>query len=145
MEEFSYEKKNYKKIVGLALSATLVAGEIVNASASTTYKDEWYLSRITPTTGTTTDTVSMYYNYVSGKYTGVCKKSTSTYDSVAMAGGANTTITSSVSVYRQAGDVQTVTANVSGTSDTRKANFKMTLTCNNGTAVNEGYVYWIKQ
>ena len=138
------KRKVIKKIMGLALSATLVVGGIANASASTTYKDEWYLSRITPTTGTTTDTVSMRYNDISGKYTGVCKRSTSTYDSVAMAGGTNTTITSSVLVYRQAGDVQTVTANVSGTSATRKANFKMTLTCNNGTAVNEGYVYWIR-
>ena len=135
-------KKFSKKLVGLVLSATLVVGGIVNASASTTYKDEWYLSRITPTTGTTTDTVSMMYN-PGNKYTGVCSRSTSTYDSVAMAGGANTTITSSVLVYRQAGDVQTVTATVSGTSATRKANFKMTLTCNNGTAVNEGYVYWV--
>ena len=137
------KRRVIKKLVGLALSATLVVGGIVNASASTTYKDEWYLSRITPTTGTTTDTVSMKYN-PSDKYTGVCSRSTSTYDSVAMAGGANTTITSSVLVYRQAGDVQTVTANVSGSSSTRKAYFKMTLTCNNGTAVNEGYVYWIK-
>ena len=56
------KRKIIKKLVGMALSATLVAGGIVNASASTTYRDDWYLSRITPTTGTTTDTVSMYYN-----------------------------------------------------------------------------------
>ena len=138
------KRKIIKKLVGMALSATLVAGGIVNASASTTYRDDWYLSRITPTTGTTTDTVSMYYNYVSGKYTGVCKKSTSTYDSVAMAGSINTTIISDVLVYRQAGDVQTVTANVSVSSSDQNAHFKMTLTCNNGQVINEGYVYWIK-
>ena len=137
------KRKIIKKLVGMALSATLVAGGIVNASASTTYRDDWYLSRITPTTGTTTDTVSMRYN-PSKKYTGVCKKSTSTYDSVAMAGSINTTIISDVLVYRQAGDVQTVTANVSVSSSDKKAHFKMTLTCNNGQVINEGYVYWIK-
>ena len=52
-------KKFSKKLVGLALSATLVAGEIVNASASTTYRDDWYLSRITPTSGVGTDTVKV--------------------------------------------------------------------------------------
>ena len=137
------KRKIIKKLVGMALSATLVAGGIVNASASTTYRDDWYLSRITPTTGTTTDTVSMRYN-PSKMYTGVCKKSTSTYDSVAMAGSINTTIISDVLVYRQAGDVQTVTANVSVSSSDQNAHFKMTLTCNNGQVINEGYVYWIK-
>ncbi len=137
------KRKVIKKLVGLVLSATLVVGGIVNASASTTYRDDWYLSRITPTTGVGTDTVSMKYN-PSKKYTGVCKKSTSTYDSVAMAGSINTTIISDVLVYRQAGDVQTVTAKVSVSSSDRNAHFKMTLTCNNGQVINEGYVYWVQ-
>ena len=55
------KRKVIKKLVGLVLSATLVVGGIVNASASTTYRDDWYLSRITPTTGVGTDTVSMKY------------------------------------------------------------------------------------
>ena len=38
------KRKIIKKLVGMALSATLVAGGIVNASASTTYRDDWYLS-----------------------------------------------------------------------------------------------------
>lgn len=135
-------KTNFKRIVVTVLSATMLLGTAIEADASTVYRNDWYLSIITPTTGTTTDTVKVRYN-PNKSYTGVCSRSTSSYDSVAMGGTTTTTITSSVSVFRQAGDVQTVTATVSGTDVNRKAKFKMTLTCNNGQAVNEGYVYWI--
>ena len=133
-------KRILKVFVAMSLAMTMVAGGVATADASTIYRDDWYLNKITPTVSTTTDTVSLKKNDAES-YTGVCSNSTSSYDSVAMGGTSVTTITSSVRVYRQAGDVQTVTAITSTSS--KDAKFKMTLTCNNGSAVNEGYVYWI--
>ena len=132
-------KKFIKAIMAMSLAMTMVVGGVATADAATVYRDDWYLNKITPTTGTMTYTVSLKKNKAES-YTGVCSNSTSSYDSVAMGGTSVTTITSSVSVYRQAGDVQTVTATTSGD----KTKFKMTLTCDNGSAVNEGYVYWIQ-
>ena len=137
-------KKYSKKLVGLALSATLVVGGIVNASASTTYRDDWYLSRITPTSGVGTDTVKVKENLKKRSYTGVCSYSSTTDDAVAMGGTSNTTITSSVSRFRQGGDDQTITAKVTGSGTPLYAQFKMTLICDNGQAINKGYVYWIE-
>lgn len=131
-------KKISKALVAMLLAMTMVVGGVVTADASTLHRDDWYLNKITATTGTMTHTVSLKKNPTK-RYTGVCSNSTSSYDSVAMGGTSVTTITSSVRVFRQAGDVQTVTATTSGDN----AKFKMTLTCNNGSAVNEGYVYWI--
>ena len=134
-------RKISKALVAMSLAMTMVVGGVATADASTVYRDDWYLNKITATTGTLTDTVQFLKNPAKS-YTGVCSNSTSSYDSVALGGTSVTTITSSVSVYRQAGDVQTITANTSASST--KAKFKMTLTCDNGSAVNEGYVYWIK-
>lgn len=136
-------RKFIKSIAAMSLAMMMIVSGISTAGAATTnvHRDDWYLNKITPTTGTFTDTVSLKVNDKTRSYTGVCSNSTSSYDSVAMGGTSVTTITSSVSVYRQAGDVQTVTANTSSGSN---AKFKMTLTCNNGSAVNEGYVYWIQ-
>ena len=139
-EETKRMKRILKVFVAMSLAMTMVAGGVATADASTTYRDDWYLNKITPTVSTTTDTVSLKKNDAES-YTGVCSNSTSSYDSVAMGGTSVTTITSSVRVYRQAGDVQTVRATTTRSSE--KAKFKMTLTCNNGSAVNEGYVYWI--
>ena len=134
-------KKISKALVAMSLAMTMVVVGVVTAEAAVPVEDTWYLNKITATTGTLTDTVQFLKNPAKS-YTGVCTNSTSSYDSVAMGGTSVTTITSSVSVYRQAGDVQTVTATTSGNSNNAK--FKMTLTCNNGSAVNEGRVYWIK-
>ena len=134
-------KKISKTLAAMSLAMTMAVAGVSTADASTVYRDDWYLNKITAGTGTLTDTVQPKKN-PEKSYTGVCSNSTSSYDSVAMGGTNVTTITSSVSVYRQAGDVQTVTATTS--ADSTNAKFKMTLTCNNGSAVNEGYVYWIK-
>ena len=134
-------KKISKALVAMSLAMTMVVGGVATADAATVYRDDWYLNKITPTTGTMTHTVSLKKNPAKS-YTGVCSNSTSSYDSVTMGETSVTTITSSVSVYRQAGDVQTVTAITIVSSDNAK--FKMTLTCDNGSAVNEGYIYWIK-
>ena len=132
-------KKISKALAAMSLAMTLVVAGVSTADAATVHRDDWYLNKITPTTGTMTHTVKLDVNE-NKSYTGVCSNSTSSYDSVAMGNTSVTTITSSVSVYRQAGDVQTVKANTSGSY----AKFKMTLTCDNGSAVNEGYVYWIE-
>ena len=134
-------KKFIKAIMAMSLAMTMIVVGVATADAATVYRDDWYLNKITPTTGTMTNTVSLKKNPAKS-YTGVCSNSTSSYDSVAMGNTRVTTITSSVSVYRQAGDVQTVTATTG--SNIANAKFKMTLTCNNGSAVNEGYVYWIE-
>lgn len=135
-------KKISKALVALSLAMTLVVAGVSTADAATVHRDDWYLNKITPTTGTMTYTIKLDVNSKKS-YTGVCSNSTSSYDSVAMGNTSVTTITSSVSVFRQAGDVQTVTATTSSTSVYAK--FKMTLTCSNGSAVNEGYVYWIEE
>ena len=135
-------RKFIKSITAMSLAMMMIVSGISTADAATTNlnRDDWYLNKITPTTGTMTYTVKLLQNPAKS-YTGVCSNSTSSYDSVAMGNTSVTTITSSVNVYRQAGDVQTVKATTSETSTNAK--FKMTLTCNNGSAVNEGYVYWI--
>ena len=137
-------RKFIKSITAMSLAMMMIVSGISTADAATTnvHRDDWYLNKITPTTGTMTHTVVVKNNKVNKSYTGVCSNSTSSYDSVAMGNTSVTTITSSVSVYRQAGDVQTVTATTGSTI--ANAKFKMTLTCNNGSAVNEGYVYWIE-
>ena len=133
-------KKISKALAAMSLAMTLVVAGVSNVNAATLHRDDWYLNKITPTTGTMTYTVKLLQNPAKN-YTGVCSNSTSSYDSVAMGNTSVTTITSSVNVYKQAGDVQTVKATTSETSSNAK--FKMTLTCSNGSAVNEGYVYWI--
>lgn len=135
-------KRLTKAIMAMSLAMTMVVAGVSTADAATVRRGDWYLNKITPTTGTMTHTIAVKNNKVNKSYTGVCSNSTSSYDSVAMGNTSVTTITSSVSVYRQAGDVQTVTATTGSTI--ANAKFKMTLTCNNGSAVNEGYVYWIE-
>ena len=133
-------KKFIKAIMAMSLAMTMVVAGVLTADAATVYRDDWYLNKITPTTGTTSDTVAIVKN-PSKKYIGVCSNSTVTDDVVTIGNTSVTTITSSVNVYRQAGDVQTIVATTISSSP--KTKFKMTLTCDSNDAVNEGYVYWL--
>lgn len=139
-----------KRIRNFLLAGMLVIMSVlsapVNAEAATTYRDDWYTYRVTGATASD-DVVKIKKNTETGKYIGVCSYSDSSYDSVAISGyvpsasGSTmlTTITTSVSKYRQAGDVQTFSA----TTSNDYARFSLKIECTSGVATNKGYVYWV--
>ena len=55
-------KKRVVQALGCLLAMTMVAGGVATADASTIHRDDWYLNKITPTTGTMTHTVSLKKN-----------------------------------------------------------------------------------
>ena len=139
-----------KRISNILFAGILVIMSILstpmNAEAATTYRDDWYTRYVTAT-NITNDVVKVDRNTYGRTYIGVCSSSNSSYDSVTISGysssdsGATlkTTITTTVNKYKQQGDVQTFSATTTNTY----ARFNLKIACTSGTAINEGYVYWL--
>lgn len=138
-------KKISKLLFAIMLLLMSVLTVPVEAEAAKTYRDDWYTYSIAGATAS--DDVVVVKRNPDKLYTGVCNYSDSSSDSVEISGyvpsqsGSTmlTKINTTVSAYRQPGDVQTFQA----TTSNENARFNLKITCENGSATNKGYVYWI--